>query len=333
MIGYGCGMVLRTSAAVAGLVFGVCPVVLAEQFVLVDEAYIHSEDTTSDSHFYPELPTDTPKNWVEPIDYAGGSVHIVADVKTKPAGDAPTKLQICFEATPAAACTLQSPTYTKSGRIEWDSPFDDFWYESTVDWAKGIRESPVILKDDMNNKPAGDPKYMPTDLHVQVTLVSKGAKFVATSAAGSGGTAGGAAGSGAAGVGGVQSGAGGASSSAGRDSAAGGGAGANTRGGAGASVGGAGSAIAAQGGKGGVAGRGGVAGVRAADAGLSASQQTGTVRAEAAGTSGASAASAAEQPSSGGCRAAGQGSGAGWVPLTVFAWWTTRRRTRAARAK
>jgi len=165
----------------------------AEQFVLTDIEYTHSTATTKDSHYYPTLPADTPKNWIAPVDYAHGSVHIVVDVKTKPAGDAPTKLQVCFEGTPSYACTSQSPTYTTTGRVEWDSPFSGFWYESTVDWAQGTKKMPLILKDDMNNKPHGDARYMPTELHVQVTLVSKGSTFVPPPPpmAGSGGASGG----------------------------------------------------------------------------------------------------------------------------------------------
>ena len=161
----------------------------AEQFVLVDESYTHSAQTTKDSHYYPVLPDNRPKDWTQPVDYAHGSVHIILDVATKPAGDTPTKYQACFEGSPSYGCTLQSPTYTQTGRVEWDSPFKDFWYESTVDWSKGVQRMPLILKDTNNNKPPGDPKYMPSDLHVQVILVSAGDKFVPAPApaAGSGG--------------------------------------------------------------------------------------------------------------------------------------------------
>src|SRR5262245_17689533 len=111
----------------------------AEQFVLYDGTYTHSTDTTQDSHYYPTLPTSTPDHWTQPVDYAHGSVHIVLQVETKPAGGAPTRLQICFEAAPSYACTAQSPTFTDIGRVEWDSPFSGFWYESTVDWAQGVK--------------------------------------------------------------------------------------------------------------------------------------------------------------------------------------------------
>jgi hypothetical protein len=194
-----------------------CSPVYAEQFVLADIEYTHSTSTTSDSHYYPDLPANTPKNWKTPVDYAGGFVHIELDVKTKPAGGAPTKFQICFEGTPSYACTTQSDTYTTTGHLEWDTPVADFWYESTVDWAQGTKEMPMILKDDANNKPHGDPEYMPTVLKVQVTLVAKGSTFVppppptagsgGSGGAGAGGSAGSMSGNGGAGAGGSQAGA------------------------------------------------------------------------------------------------------------------------------
>jgi hypothetical protein len=205
----------RTRLALVALAAsGWCSPVYAEQFVLADIEYTHSTATTKDSHYYPDLPANTPKNWKTPVDYAGGFVHIVVDVKSKPPGGAPTKLQICFEGTPSYACTTQSETYTTARRLEWDSPVADFWYESTVDWAQGTKEMPFILKDDANNKPHGDPEYMPTELHVQVTLVSKGSTFVPPPPPMMGGT-GGSGGAGAGGSAGSTSGTGGAGAGAG----------------------------------------------------------------------------------------------------------------------
>ena len=318
-------MALKLAAAVAITVLGLGSLARAEQFVLVDESYTHSTDTTDDSHYYPELPADTPKNWEQPIDYAGGSVHIVLDVKTKPAGDAPTRLQICFEATPSYACTEQSPVYTKAGPVEWDSPFDGFWYESTVDWAQGIKKSPLILKDDMNNKPAGDPKYMPTDLRVQVILVSKGATFVPPPAAGSSaGSGGDTAGSG--GVGSGSAGAGGASAGAEAGSEAVGGASGRTEDPAGAGGQAAAGEMAAA-----PSGTAGAAGAVVMDAGVSRSETSPAAGATSNGPQ-AGSASSAQEASSGGCRVTGDTSDAGWLPWAVAAYWATRRRKARSQA-
>jgi uncharacterized protein (TIGR03382 family) len=329
----------RISFWVTVVVCGASSVARAEQFTLVDVSYTHSAETTSDSHYYVMLPSNTPADWTSPVDWSNGSVHLIVDVKTKPAGDAKTKMQVCFEGTPAYACTLQSPTYTTTGKVEWDSPFKDFWYGGEVDWSKGIKKVPLILKDDQNNKPAGDPKYMPTDLHVQVFLVSPGAKF-APPAAGSGGT--GAAGVGGAGAGGRSAGAG----AAGVAGAANGGSGGmSSRAGAGAAGrAGTGAGTAAATGGAGASGVGAVTAGRLATAGSSAGAGTAPGGAGAAGTRTPAAApptagsigtttnAQTERPSesSGGCRTAGTGFAGVWPFAGLLAWVALRRRRKLA---
>jgi MYXO-CTERM domain-containing protein len=320
-------MLQRLIVPVAVSILGLCSIARAEQFVLVDVSYTHSADTTKDSHFYVKPPADAPKDWTKPIDYSMGSVHILVDVKTKPAGDTPTKFQICFEGTPSYACTLQSPTYTTIGPVEWDSPFKDFWYESTVDWSQGTKQIPLILKDTMNNKPAGDPKYMPTDLHVQVTLVSPGAKFAPPAAAGSGGS--GAAGSGASGApaggrGGGGSGAGGA----GGTQAGAGGVQAGQSGAAGAASGGGGAGSASPTP---VAGRAAAGGAGAGASGSSNAGAASPAPAAAAGTVGTmtsaqAAAGDSAASSDSGCRTAGSGSSGAWMFGVALALIAGRRR-------
>jgi uncharacterized protein (TIGR03382 family) len=332
----------RISFWVAVMVCGASSVARADQFTLVDVSYTHSAETTSDSHYYVMLPADTPKDWTSPVDWSNGSVHLIVDVKTKPAGGAKTKMQVCFEGTPAYGCTLQSPTYTTTGKVEWDSPFKDFWYGGDVDWSKGIKKVPLILKDDQNNKPAGDPKYMPTDLHVQIYLVSPGAKF-APPAAGSGGT--GASGTGAAGAGtggaaaagtgaaGAAGAANGGSGASGRGAQAGAGAGgrAGTGAGTGAASGGTGAAGTAAAAAGRSASAGSTAGAAAGSAGA-AGTVTLPSTTPTAGSIGSTTSAQTERPSesSGGCRSAGTGLGGVWPFAGLLAWLALRRRRKLA---
>jgi hypothetical protein len=179
----------------------------------------------SDSHYHIKPAAGTPTNWKSPVDYTQGSVYFALDVKTKPAGDAPTKFQVCFEGSPSYACGDQSPTYTKTGHYTWMSSFTNFYQYSMVDWTKGVASLALIVKDDMNNKPAGDPKYVPTDLHVLIVMLSKGASYVpVNSNGGSGGSAAGSGGTNAAGAGGAAAMAGraGSAGSAGKRAADGG---------------------------------------------------------------------------------------------------------------
>jgi hypothetical protein len=102
----------------------------------------------------------------------------------------------------------------------------------------GVQTVALILKDTMNNKPAGDPKYMPTDLHVEVVLLSKDASYVAPSGdAGAGGRAGASGSAGAAVSGGHGGGAGHAAGRGGAGTSAHGGAGGVERAGSGGHAG------------------------------------------------------------------------------------------------
>jgi hypothetical protein len=171
------------------LAFGSCLAVStarADQFVLTDVSYTHSTTTTKDSHYHVVPLAGTPKNWLTPVDYSKGSAYVRVQIKTKPPGGAPTRFQICFEGAPAYACTAQSMTYTTTGVQEWVTPFSDFYKGDGVgvDWSKGVAKVALILKDDQNGKPAPEnvdagvvAKYMPTDLHVVVGIVSQGATF------------------------------------------------------------------------------------------------------------------------------------------------------------
>jgi hypothetical protein len=165
-------------------IFVVVSVARADQVVVTDVTYTHSAQTTSDSHYRVSPRAGSPANWASPVDYANGSAHVLLEVKTKPAGDTPTKFQVCFEGTPSYGCTDQSPAYTKNGKYEWSTPFSRFYVDGEVDWSKGVKQVALILKDTMNNKPAGDPKYMPTDVRVEVVLVSPGASYVTPPVAG-----------------------------------------------------------------------------------------------------------------------------------------------------
>jgi hypothetical protein len=156
----------------------------ADQFIVADETYVHSKETTSDSHYRVTPKAGTPKDWTKPTNWSKGSVHVRLEVKTKPS-DAATKFQICFEGSPTYACTNQSETYTKTGTYEWSTPFAAFYQGNgmQMNWANGVSKVALILKDANNNKPQGDPKFVPSSLRVEVAVVSEGATYKPPTAA------------------------------------------------------------------------------------------------------------------------------------------------------
>lgn len=170
-------LVVACAALVGGPVF-------AAPYVVTDVSYVHSAETTFDSHYYAPLADDLPSNWRSPIDYASGSAVVRLEVISKPS-DAPTRFQVCFEATQSYGCTYQSPAYTDVGVYTWETPFSGFWSPSPVDWSSGIRAVALVLKDTSNGKPSPEnvgaqvsARYMPTELRVTVTLVPPGEVYV-----------------------------------------------------------------------------------------------------------------------------------------------------------
>jgi MYXO-CTERM domain-containing protein len=106
------------------------------------------------------------------------------EVLTKPT-DEPTRMQVCFEASPTYGCTAQSPVYTETGLYEWSTDVVDFWSPGTPDWSMGSGRIAVILKDTENGKPSIDnvgaevaARYTPTELHLVLTWVAPGATYV-----------------------------------------------------------------------------------------------------------------------------------------------------------
>jgi hypothetical protein len=81
-------------------------------------------------------------------------------------------------------CTDQAPVYTTPGTYEWDTDVTKLWRPGPVDFTQGILQSALILKDTNNVKPAPEnvgqatsDLYMPSDVHVTVTVVSTGSTF------------------------------------------------------------------------------------------------------------------------------------------------------------
>jgi len=177
---------LAPSLLAAGSLLCCASLARAEQVTVTNVSYTHSAETTSDSHYRVAPIAGSPSNWKAPVDYSQGSVHVLLEVKTKPTAK-DTKFQICFEGTPSYACTNQSVTYKTTGKYEWDTKFEDMWSpddKPPVDWTKGVSKVALILKDTNNGKPQGNAEYVPTDLHVEVTLVTAGATFAPPSGGG-----------------------------------------------------------------------------------------------------------------------------------------------------
>lgn len=182
------------SSLLAIAVFLVSGGAFADQFVAMDETWVHGPDMP-DSHYRVSPMNGTPEDWSR---YADGTAWVYLEVHSKPTAQE-TKFQVCFEATPTYACTNQSPTYTTVGTYEWETPFANFWSppNTSVDWSQGTNKLACILKDTMNGKPSADnvgaetaALYMPTEVRMVVTIVENGSTYIPPQPTGEGGAGG-----------------------------------------------------------------------------------------------------------------------------------------------
>jgi hypothetical protein len=321
--------------------------VRAQQFVIVDQTYTATADNTADSHFTATLKTGLPADWTSPVNYSTGKSYVLLDILEKPSA-APTLYNICFENSDNYACMPYAPTYTATGRDDFNEDFSTFYQYADMKWAMGVNKVSLILKDKDGNKKQGDAMYYPTKVHVVITIVAPGGTYVPPTGAqagsggaaaggtdapraGAGGTAragsGGRRGSAGMGAGGVTGASGKMASAAGADSGEAGMTGGNaghvgsvtgTAGSLGQGAASGGSATTGSAGKAAAAGNGSaVAGQSAAVGGSSQKP-----------TAGAGAASAADQlRDSGGCSTGRSGpSSAWWFMLSALALYRRGRR-------
>jgi MYXO-CTERM domain-containing protein len=222
----------------------------AEQFTLFDVTFNFTwEDainaSPSKSHYYvksDKLNPMRPTNWLAPIDYRTGKVHIYLEVLEKPEGGQKQGWALCYVGGGSYGCPY-TKYYTEKGIYESDVDMTSFYNNATIDWTKGITEVDLVYT--INDSGSGHvhffpelkDKTTPTKVRIAMVQVSKGATYDPSklpggmgaggmgAGGGSGmGGSGGAGGMAAGGSGGTSAGAGGTAGggSAGTDSSTGG---------------------------------------------------------------------------------------------------------------
>ncbi|HEX3694145.1 MAG TPA: hypothetical protein VH374_02055 [Polyangia bacterium] len=309
---------------VAGIVVGGCVAVAAresraDQFILMDAMITYTWDDAENakpdkSHFYVNdknfMNKNRPINWLSPIDYRNGVLHVRAEVFEKPPGTQTTGWTLCYipNAGPSYGCA-DTTYYTATGVWEREVKMTDWWNNDQLDWTKGVKQLDMIyaINDSGSGHVTNYPALMnlttPTRVRVTMVQISAGAKYDPSilSTVGIG----------------VD---GGASDGGGTDVAApvdGGGGGA----GAGGSNGRSGSGGTTVIGTGGASGSGGATTTPTTGSGGSAGSSTG---------SGGSAPGAGISSSSSGCALSGRsnagGGGAVMMGLALGAWFAARRK-------
>jgi hypothetical protein len=147
------------------------------QFVLVDATFTASANNTMSSEYaVAPLPT-APANWRAPVDYAAGTVHVRVRVLEKPS-DMQTLCNVCFKSADTLTCQPYPDPYTKPGVYDSKAEISRFWQYEVYDWTKPVERVNVVIKDQTGRFVQGNAAYFPTKLHVTVTVVPPGGRYV-----------------------------------------------------------------------------------------------------------------------------------------------------------
>ena len=184
----------RAVFAVAGLTLLLaCAAGHAQQFVLFDVTFTYTKqdaDTSrpSKSHYYVRgkmLNPDRPKDWVHPVDYRNGTVHIRTEVIEKPAGGEPTTWTLCYIPNRGQkndyGCT-GTVVYREKGVYEQDVKMTSFWQNDSIVWTEGIKEMHLVIKDNSGggghaHKRADAEKFFPTKMRITMVQVAAGSTY------------------------------------------------------------------------------------------------------------------------------------------------------------
>lgn len=167
--------------------------VRAGQFVLFDVTFRYTKQDAdnskpSKSHYYvtgEQLNPNRPRDWIAPVDYRNGTVHIRAEILEKPPGGEPTTWTICYIPNRGQGngygCT-GTDLFREAGVYEKDVSMKSFWQNEAIVWNEGIKQMDLVIKDGSGgnghaHKRADHEKFFPTKVRLTVVQVSAGSKY------------------------------------------------------------------------------------------------------------------------------------------------------------
>src|SRR5882724_12458542 len=162
----------------------------AEQFTLFDVTFNFTWDdainaTPSKSHYYvksDKLNPQRPTNWVTPIDYRNGIVHIHLEVLEKPAGGQMQGWALCYVGGNNYGCPY-SKYYTAVGTYDNEVDMTKFYNNATIDWTGGISEVDLVYTINDSGQghvhffPELKDKTTPTKVRIAMVQVAKGSTY------------------------------------------------------------------------------------------------------------------------------------------------------------
>ena len=179
--------------------------------MLVDATFDYTWDDAMNakpnkSHFYVNdqnfLNTMRPKNWLAPVDYRNGTLHVRTEVFKKPAGDQQVGWTLCYIANAGDYGCADTTYYKSTGVFDRETKMTDWWQNDQIQWDQGIKQVDLIyaINDSgsghITNYPELKDLTTPTRVRITMVQVSAGSTYdpsiiQTTSGMGGGGAGGG----------------------------------------------------------------------------------------------------------------------------------------------
>jgi MYXO-CTERM domain-containing protein len=147
------------------------------QMVAIDVTYEANSMTTHEAHYDVKPMANQPANWRSPVDYAGGTVYIYLEVMTKPSA-LDTMIDVCFDGDKEGYGCIGTDLYKDVGVHETTAKLSTMWQYNKVAWTQKRSLFQLVIKD-KNNTNGGNPKtaFLPTKLHMVLTIVPPGGTY------------------------------------------------------------------------------------------------------------------------------------------------------------
>ncbi|HEY0707260.1 MAG TPA: hypothetical protein VGG33_10695 [Polyangia bacterium] len=164
----------------------------AEQFVVMDATFTYTWDMAVNSrpsraHFYVNegnfLSKTRPTNWLSPIDYRNGTVHIRTEVIEKPAGNQQAGWALCYVANSGGYGCPYTNYYTATGVYDRDVSMKSFFNNATLNWQQGIKQIDLVYtingsgSGHITNFPNLKDAVTPTKVRITMIQVSAGSTY------------------------------------------------------------------------------------------------------------------------------------------------------------
>lgn len=168
----------------ASALVGATRLARAEQFILLDATFDYTWDDAanskpSKSHYYVNegnfLNKARPKNWLSPVDYRNGTLHVRTEVFKKPAGDQQVGWTLCYIPNSGGYGCADTTYYKSTGVFDRETKMTDWWQNEELDWSQGIKQMDLIYA--INDSGSGhitnypELKELTTPTRVRITMV------------------------------------------------------------------------------------------------------------------------------------------------------------------